>query len=191
VEQRTQSAQRQAGVAARGRRLAMNAIAVALLYGNAAVALQPGPLRNLPLHLPAPVFLVDAFLVTGMFGSYSIVNTDLYIGGLRTNQGSIEDRGRFIELPVREHFALRQGVIFTQLFATHDWDVHGLASQQKAWVVLARKLREHHNRLHPDHRVSRIIFGTVSWPQSPFGYRALKRVPLVRVQTWHIDPEAP
>jgi hypothetical protein len=169
----------------------MNAIALVLLYGNAAVALQPGPVRSLPLHLPAPVFLVDAFLLTGMFSSYSVVNTDLYIGGLRTSTGAGDDRGRWIELPPREHFAMRQGVIFTQLFATHDWDVHGLESQRRAWASLARRLRQHHNRLHPDHQVSRVTFGTVSWPQSPLSYRALKRPLLVRAQTWHLDPEAP
>jgi hypothetical protein len=175
--------------ARRWRRTAQNAIALIVLYGNAAVALQPPPIRQLRLHLPCPLFLLDAFLITGMFNSYSLVNTDLYIAGQRTREGLIADRLRWIDLPVREHFAQRQGIVFTQMFATHQWDIHGLRAQQRAWKDLARRIREHHNRLHPQHKVSRVSFGIVFWPQSPAGYRALKRAPLVKTQSWYTEPE--
>jgi hypothetical protein len=169
----------------------MNAIAALLLYGNVAVALQPPQLRRQPIHLPCPGFLIDAFLMTGMFSTYSLVNTDLYIGGLRTQSGLVSDRGRWIDVPIREHFAQRQGVIFTQLFAMHDWDMHGPQAQRRAWAALAPRIRARHNRLHPDRPVSRIAFGIVMWPQSPLGYRGLKRPGLARPKAWYVEPERP
>jgi hypothetical protein len=175
----------------RVRRLAMNAIAFVILYGNAAVALQPPQVRNQSVHLPCPLFLLDAFLITGMFNSYSLANTDMYLAGFRAQDGPAEERGRWVELDLREHFAQRQGMIFTQLFAAHEWDMHGLSGQRRAWVSLARRIREHHNRLHPERTITRVEFGTVLWPQSPLSYRALKRAGLMQPQPWYIEPEAP
>jgi hypothetical protein len=175
----------------RVRRLLMNAVAVVLLYGNAAVALQPPQVRDRWPHLPCPDFVIDAFLMTGMFNSYSLSNIDLFIAGERTQTGSIAGRGQWVQLPVREHFVQRQGVSFTQLFSAHEWDMHGVAAQQRSWVFLARRIREHHNRLHPDRTVARVGFGSFEWPQSPLSYRAKKHAPWVSTQPWFLEPEKP
>jgi hypothetical protein len=177
--------------AARFRRVLMNVVALGLAYGNAAVALQPPRLRAAPFHLPAPAFVVDAFLMTGMFNSYSLVNTDPFIAAERTRTGSVADRGQWIELPTREHFVQRQGVTFTQLFSAHEWDMHGMAAQQRSWVFLARRIREHHNRLHPERPVARVAFGNYEWPQSPLAYRALKRSSMLRSRAWFTEPAGP
>jgi len=160
--------------AAKWRRLSMNAIAIALLYGNATVVLQPPGFRGTPLELPTPAFVRDAFLITGMFSSYSAVNTDFMLNGLRTQDGRSHDRGHWIALPLRDHFTQRHGVTFTQLFAAHAWDAQGKAAQARAWAVLARKIRERHNRLHPDARVQRVQLGALEWPQDARGYRAFE-----------------
>jgi hypothetical protein len=169
----------------------MNVVAIALAYGNAAVALQPPQVRTGPIHLPCPAFVVDAFLMTGMFNSYSLVNTDPFIAAERTQTGSLLDRGRWIELPTREHFVQRQGVTFTQLFSAHEWDMHGTAAQQRSWVFLARRIREHHNRVHPERPVARVAFGNYEWPQSPIAYRALKRPSTLRSRAWFTEPARP
>jgi hypothetical protein len=171
------------------RRLLMNVIAVALLYGNAAVALQPPPLGNRLPHPLRPELVVDAFLMTGMFNSYSAYNIDFFIAGERTRTGKLAERGTWIDLDIKEHFVQRQGVTFTQLLSAHEWDMHGVEAQRRAWTFLARRIREHHNRLHPERPVARVRFGSVQWPQSPTSYRALKLPQQVSTQVWFSEPQ--
>jgi len=152
----------------------MNAIALVLIYGHLALIVQPPKLRTV-FRMPAPAWMRDAFLMHGMFTSFSKFNADPVIAGLRTQQGNPSDRGQWITLRVRDHFAARHGVVFTELFATHHWDMHGRKAQRKAWATLAPLIRARHNRLHPDHAVSRIRFGSAYWPQDPAGYRARKK----------------
>jgi hypothetical protein len=146
-------------------------------------------LRGTSLELPTPGFVRDAFLMTGMFSSYSTSNVDFVLAGLRTQHGQASDRGQWIALRLRDHFASRHGVTFTQLFAAHAWDVHGRAGQQRAWAFLARKIRERHNRLHPEQAVSRVRFGSIEWPQDPLGYRAQKQPEHMRARLWYAEPE--
>jgi hypothetical protein len=162
----------------------MHALALFVLYGNAAVALQPRALARMGIGLPRTAWLTDAFLMTGMFGSYVTRNADLFIGGVRTHDGRAHDRGRWIPIDVSEHFPARLGVAMTELFVVRHWDTHGRASQLNAWIGLAARIRAHHNRLHPDAPVARVRFGQVDWPQHPDGYRAGKRAPRIRTTTW-------
>jgi hypothetical protein len=155
-----------------------------------AVALQPPALARQGLGLPHPGVVRDAFLMTGMFNSYSLRNYDVFIGGERTLTGRKRDRGRWVRLPIRDHFSQRLGITFTQLFVMHYWDVFGRAGQRKAWPGLADKIRERHNRLHPKWPVQRIRFGQVDWPQDARGYRAGKQPSAIRASTWHLDKEA-
>lgn len=168
----------------------MNTIACAILYGNLAVALQPPRVQHMRFALPTPNAVRDAFLMNGMFNSYSAFNSDFFLSGLRTREGAAADRKQWITLPLQEHFAQRQGVTFTQLMAAHHWDVFGRPAQLDAWRVLARKIRERHNRLHPDHPVARVQFGSMDWPQSAAGYRARKRAPWTRVNVWFAERPA-
>lgn len=166
----------------------MHVLTAVVLYGNAAVALQPHPLRKLGIGLPRTNGLTDAFLMTGMFSSYLTRNADMFLAGERTSAGRDEDRGRWIRLRIGEHFPARQGVVFTQLFAVRHWDVHGRMAQRRAWIELAARIRARHNRLHPDAPIARVRFGQIDWPQDPRGYRAGKQAPNVRATTWYQDP---
>lgn len=166
------------------RRIAMHGLALFILYGNASVALQPRVLHRAGLGLPRPDWVTDAFLMTGMFGSYVTRNLDLFIGGLRTHGGRARDRGRWIPLDVGEHFPARLGVATTQLFAMRHRDTYGAVAQHHAFRGLAARIRAHHNRRHPDAPIARVRFGQIDWPQSPAGYRAQKRAPHVRTSTW-------
>jgi hypothetical protein len=161
-----------------------NAVALLIVYGNVVVALQPHALRRMGLVLPRPVFIQDAFLIPGMFSSYSLTNSDLILQGERTQTGRQGDRGRYIDLDLREHFVARHGVVFTQLFAAHHWDVYGPAEQRKAWAFLAQRIRERHNRLHPDAKIAKVRFGSVEWPQDPGGYRAAKQPGALQPREW-------
>jgi len=168
----------------RSRRVWLSLVALLLFYGNASVALQPAALRRMGFELPAPRWMQDAFLMSGMFTSYSLVNADLFLAGLRTNTGNSADRMRWVPLALAEHFPERQGVTFTQLFAMHHWDVYGVAAQRRAWKPLAAKIRARHNRLHPDRPIVRVRFGSVEWPQSRLGFRANKRPDKIEVRLW-------
>ena len=171
------------------RRWLLNAVALFLIYGNAVAVLQAPALRPFGLSAIAPLWLRDAFLLHGMFTSYSRNNGDLFIAGLRTPTGTLGDRGSWVPLKLRDHFAARHGVTFTQLFATHHWDIHGLSAQREAWSGLAARIRARHNRLHPDRPIARVRFGSEEWPQSPRGYRARKQQ--ARARIWYEEPARP
>jgi hypothetical protein len=171
------------------RRWLLNAVALFLLYGNAIAVLQAPALRALGVPSIAPVWLRDAFLLHGMFTSYSRYNSDLFLAGLRTHTGTLGDRGRWVPMRLREHFAARHGVTFTQLFATHHWDIHGPAAQRAAWNGLAARIRARHNRLHPQRPIARVRFGSEEWPQSPLGYRVGKDRAISRI--WYEEPAQP
>lgn len=176
--------------APRSRRLTRalrNAVALLIIYGNVAVALQPAALRRAGLRVPRPAILHDAFLMTGMFSSYSLTNSDFVLLGQRTQAGLAQDRGQWIRLRLRDHFVSRHGVVFTQLFAAHHWDVLGVGAQRRAWAFLARRIRERHNRLHPERAVARVRIGSVEWPQSPLGYRAAKDAGPVHSRIWYSE----
>lgn len=155
------------------RRGLMGIVALALLYGNAAVALAPPPLRRIGLAIPAPDGVRDAFMLTGMFNSYSVYNRDFVLAGLPQYSEDRSPKGWF-KLPLREYFPQRAGITFTQVFAAHHWDAHGRAAQRRAWATLAAKIRRRHNRLHPERPITRVRIGALRWPISPLGYRALK-----------------
>ena len=166
------------------RRALLNALAVFLLYGNAVVALQPPRLRRAGFELPAPRWLRDTFLMSGMFTTFSDTNLDMFITGLRTDDGDPATRRQWVRIAIREHFPDRHGVTFTKLFAMHHWDARGRSAQRGAWIQMAQKIRARHNRLHPESRVERVRFGSVQWPQSPLGYRAAKRPGALQTRTW-------
>jgi hypothetical protein len=173
------------------RRALMHALALLLFYGNVAVALQPPALARHGFGLPHPRWMHDAFLMTGMFGSYSTRNGDMFLAGERTHDGAHADRGKWTRLDLKEHFPQRHGITWTQLYAAHQWDALGPDAQRAAWRELAQRIRARHNRLHPEHPIGRVRFGEVTWPQDPRGYRAAKRTPNVLANTWYVDPEAP
>lgn len=174
------SAERSA-LPSRPRRWLLNAVALFLIYGNAIGVLQAPTLRALRIDRIAPHWVRDAFLLHGMFTSYSKHNADFFIAGLRTQEGTVGDRGSWVPIRLREHFAGRHGVVFTQLFATHHWDIHGKAAQRNAWRALAARIRARHNRLHPDRPLAVVRFGSEEWPQSPLGYRARKFEAIARI----------
>ncbi len=170
-----------------GRRLSMSAIALALLYGNAMVALQPPQLVELGLYIPHPKFVRDAFDLMSMFSSYSPRNEDYLIYGKRTQVGRPEDRGRWIELPLTDHFPLRHSITTMQLYVSFPAAIYGDVGRTRAWSVLARKIRANHNRLYPDLPVADIRLDAVDWPTDPRGFRAGMLPETTRNRMWFIE----
>lgn len=174
--------------ASRARRLGLGLLAALILYGNAAVILQP---RKLGLQgvipgLPLPFVVHDAFVMTGMFNSYATRNVDFFIEGELAECPAGEPR--WIALDRYAHFPYRHGVTFTQMGAVRHWDMHGPAAQRWAWKRLAHKIRARHNRRNPERRIRRVRFGTVSWPMSPDGYRLKKTPGAIRRHVWFTEP---
>jgi hypothetical protein len=167
----------------------MSLIALLVIYGNVAVIFNPEKLglRDWPA-LPRPFALQDAFLIAGMFSGYSDFNFDFVLFAERTEEGRAVDRGAWIELPLAEHFPQRYPIVYTQLFASHHWDMLGESAQQVAWARLAAKIKARHNRLHPDARIARLQIGTINFPQSPNGYRAAKTANDTWSELWYGDP---
>jgi hypothetical protein len=164
----------------------MHVVAACIVYGNLATVFQPSKLglRGWP-GLPAPMALLDAFLMTGMFSDYTRFNSAFVVTGQLIHG---PERGHWIALDVKEHFPQRTGITYTQLWAAHHWDVHGQRAQREAWALLARKIRARHNRLHPEHAVSRLRLGALRWPISPQGYWTAKQPQHTRAQVWFEEP---
>jgi hypothetical protein len=162
----------------RVRRSAMSLIAVLILYGNAALIFNPQKLGlPLPNPWPRPFALVDAFLLTGMFTSFTSENMDFVIGGRRQVQASMlasDNKPEWIVLSLNEMLPGRLGIKFTQILAARHWDMLGVKAQHAAWHEAAQKIRARHNRLHPDRPIDAVRFGAMSWPLSADGYRAAK-----------------
>src|SRR5690242_12163537 len=93
-----------ASTCSRPRRWLLNALTLFLLYGNAIGVLESPRLRKHGVPAPAPLWLRDAFLMHGMFTSYSTRNSDFFIAGLRSERGTLGDRGSWVPLQLKEHF---------------------------------------------------------------------------------------
>jgi hypothetical protein len=173
----------------RATRVLMSLIAICVVYGNLAVIFNAPKLglTGWP-SLPRPFIVHDAFLMTGMFSSYSDYNLDFFLRGQRSQSGRSADRGAWIELPLREHFPLRYPIVYTQLLAAHHWDMLGDDAQRNAWAALTAKIRARHNRLHPLAQLKRVQIGSVDFPQSPLGYRGAKTKENSWIELWYSEP---
>ena len=169
------------------RRLILSAIALGLLYGNAMVALQPSQLEQLGLFIPHPKAVRDAFVLTAMFASDSPVNEEYVIHGNRTQTGRADDRGSWIRLPLAEHLPLRHAMTSMQIYVPYPEQIHGEAGRQRAWTVLAGKIRANHNRLHPDQPISQVRFGSLEWPKDRRGFHAGKAPGRTLLRIWFTE----
>ena len=173
----------------RALRWTLNGLGALILYGNVAVIFQPAMLGlgGLP-RLPLPFVLEEAFLLPGMFGGYATEHSRCLIEGLRSaGQG----QQGWLAIPVQEHFPERLAVASLQLSAVRFREALGRSGQQRAWRMMARKIRLRHNRLHPDRQVERVRFGVMRWPQSADGYWALARSRHVRHELWYQEQDTP
>ncbi len=162
----------------------MYTIALALLCGNAMVALQPPELVQLGLYIPHPNFVRDAFELTSMFSTYSPKNEDYMIYAKRTQAGRAEDRGRWIRLPLIDHFPRRHAITTMQIYVPFPARIHGAVGRNRAWSMLAGKIRANHNRLYPDLPVAQIRLDAVQWPTDPRGFRAGKVPGKIQQRMW-------
>jgi hypothetical protein len=171
-----------------GRRWIMSAIALALLYGNAMVALQPAELLELGLFIPHPEAVRNAFVLTAMFASDLPQNEDYLIQGRLAPADIADDQERWITLPLGEHLPRRHPITTMEIYAPYPQAIGGEPARQRAWTVMAHKIRARHNRLHPDIPVEQIRFGALQWPKDPRGYRAREVAGQTWLQLWFKEP---
>ena len=173
-----------AGYPGRVRRLALAACMFVVVYGNLAVTFQPRKLglgrQPFGLWLPRP--LHDAFLLPGMFSGFFGHAFDYVLEGRAAD-------GRWMRLPIKEHFPLRHGVTYTQLWAPHHREMFGPSRQREIWAAYAQQIRRRHNRLHPDLPIERVRFGVEHWPLSSQGYRARKTPDELKRTLWYSEPD--
>jgi hypothetical protein len=169
------------------RRWILSAIALGLLYGNAMVALQPPQLEAFGIFIPHPKAVRDAFVLTAMFLTDSPKNEEYVIHGLRTQTGRAEDRGGWIRLPLTDHFPHRHGITSMHLYVPYPEAIGGEAGRQRAWALLAAKIRANHNRLHPDQPVAQVRIGSLEWPKDPRGFHAGKAPGTTMLRIWFTE----
>lgn len=146
------------------------------------VALQPPELVARGLSIPHPDAVRNAFDLTSMFSSYSASNEDYAIFAIRTQAGRSGDRGRWIELPLSDHFPRRLPLTAMQIYASFPARIDGDEGRARAWSVLAEKIRANHNRLHPESPVAQIRLDAVQWPTDPRGFYAGKAPGKIRTR---------
>jgi len=169
-----------------------------LIFGNIAVVFHPGKyglkdVKGLRDYLPpeGKRFIHDAFLMTGMFSSYSTNNLDLVIRGHLSDADWLPEDDRWIDLPIKDHLPRTLGTEYTRLWGSHHKSTFGKKAQKQARKVFADKMRARHILLHPDQPIDGIMFGVESWRQDPSGYRAGKTPETTKFYTWHEDDIAP
>jgi len=169
------------------RKFAMSLIAITIIYGNVAMIFNPQKLLPfLPNRWPTTFAMQDAFLLTGMFTSFSTENVDFMIGG-RIAPRAPNEKASWIVIDQDEMFTGRMGIKYTQILAARHWDMLGKQAQQDAWHKAAKKIRARHNRLHPDQPIDAVRIGVQLWPLSADGYRAAKRKDTRRYVDWYND----
>jgi hypothetical protein len=159
-----------------------NVLIAVFLYSNVAV------MSNYPLslvttrwRLPIPWQLYDCFVLFGMFGYYEEVNRGIEIYGIADSAESAGKPG-VVQLDVEEYFPFNTGEIQSRVWVSkHRW-IGGYSGQYAAWKELAAKIRQRHNRLHPDKRVRAVGIIYITWPRSLEEYDALKSDNLVKHQ---------
>ena len=176
-------------------RLAMHAVTLFFVLGNLAVIFHPPKLglkgvKGLRDYLPGrgPYIVHELFLLPGMFSGYSTNNLDLIIKG-RLADTSLPEEERWISLRRKEHLPRLLNTEYTRMWISHERGMLGKRAQKEGWKTMTAKIRDRHNRLHPDRPIDGVRLGVHSWPQQPGGgYRANKTVEQTKLHTWYEDP---
>jgi hypothetical protein len=159
---------------------------VAVLYGNLAVIVNDLPLG---VQLPTIGGRVQLFDIFSVFSFYQPVNDAIFLRGYVAQGAGCLDNSPLIDLNVDEYLPHWRGEQQSRAFANHHYYYGGSPGQQKALGRLAGKIRERHNRLHPQCPVDRVDIGVYRWPRSPQGYETLRTPDQTRIIYWY--PERP
>jgi hypothetical protein len=160
-----------------GRRLVLSAVAGLVLVGNFSAILRgfedvpDRSTQRLQFHL------YDTFMMYHLIMSYSLWNTEAQISG--HVQGG--DETAWIPLNSSEFFPFREGYVSLRLFTLRHRHMGGGPEAQR---FLAAKIRQRHNRLHPEQTIDAVAFGTWQWPVSPAGYEAERTPELEHYSPW-------
>jgi len=170
----------------------MTLVGFFLIFGNISVVFHPNKygltdVKGLRSYLPKPASRAvhDMFLMTGMFSSYSTNNLDLIIRGHLSDADWLPEDDRWVDLTIKEHLPRTLGTEYTRLWASHHKNTFGKKGQQAARAVFATKVRERHNRLHPEQPIDAVMLGVETWRQQPEGYRAGKSPTTTKFHNWY------
>jgi hypothetical protein len=146
----------------------LSLLALLLVYFNIA-AINAQFAVNFPSlpELPVIDLLVDPFFLFGMFNGYERDATELSIQGLRRDGFQPLAKAELLPGPASEH----------ALWAQASRSVGQLLPARVILAERARfleRIRERHNRLHPDAPVTRVRVGLLRWKRSRLGRSALR-----------------
>jgi hypothetical protein len=130
--------------------------------------------------LPVIDLLAEPFYLFGMFHSYEPDARELIVRGFDARTGVLRtlDAAEFFpgSVPDRQIWAQGQREL-GELILDEE--------QRREQLRLLRRIRERHNRLHPDHRVTRVQVGHLSWPRSPQGHEAERARGAETFELWY------
>ena len=166
------------GAVAGAQRIVLSLVAVLVIYGNVAAILRG--YEGVPDRTTQPIrfHLYDAFMIYHLFTGYTTMNSEAQVLGHRedTGWGRIESD---------ELLPFRPGYVWLRLRAwRHEHLFGGKRGGRTAQALLAAKVRERYNRLHPAEPIDAVAFGAWRWPSSSEGFNALRTPETERFEPW-------
>lgn len=159
-------------------------ICLTVIYGNLAMLLNQSPLKT---RLPAAPFSMDMFNIAGVFSYYETINRQVFIEGRVSPKAECAKAGQWIQLEAKTFLPFSRGEQEMRLWVSRQYNEGGPIAQQKGFRQLARKIRNRHNRIHPQCPLTAVSFGVLTWPRSPQGFETLKTQTRVKRQTWYAE----
>jgi hypothetical protein len=156
----------------KGKRWALTAIAVGLIYCNVAVIFNSRVHKQKIPDLPVSLPIYHSFMLFGVFSFYETNNHELSIWGLATDR--VTQQAYWKELPTAEYFPFKAGEQQGRLWASMHYYNLDRAGHWAAWRELGDRILARYNRLHPDDLVGEVAFQNMTWPRSAAGIYARK-----------------
>lgn len=137
----------------RWKRWGASAFAIVLVYANISVILWG-------IGVPVPVLPAthDGFMLFGVFHTYEDINRETILEGRDAS-------GAWLPLEIREHVPYELPERNRRLNAARVAGPLSFQSSSESHAFLLRKIRERHNRLHPDQPVDAVRIVMLTWPR--------------------------
>lgn len=160
-----------------------------LIYTNIAAFLGHAYPKSLARWLPLPRELRDQFALYGVFHEYRTNGWELSLWGLPV--AAHGDTNQWRKLDADELLPYRRPHQDQRIRAMrHRATAEPEVAEREARLVLGRKVRERHNRLHPESPIERVGLREEEWPLQASDFLAGRGNPGNRVRFVVITPES-
>jgi len=171
----------------KAQKIVLSLFIILIVYSNTAVLLKK-TLNEFGITTPLHKVIYDSFIMFGMFSFYTERGKEISIWGLSEPSISpaFKTKPRWMMLRTGDFFPFKRGEI-SRAWVNKHWRSLGKAAQTTAWKDLALKIRNRHNRLHPESRISKVSIGAQIFPQGDRWFREYKDERSVVYSNWYTE----